>query len=305
MRRSSASNALLAIAILILLSNSSMAVLVDQSDLSQGITVNGGRTILVEEITATWCISCTEIDPYLEEVADSHGSRISLVALHPQDGVDVFANEASEKRIERIEANHGNYPGTPSFSVNGLDYHEGPNSWPSVQREILDEETKRSNHADIQISAVHEDGILRMEAITNDFESNQQLTLLFIEHQKQLPNGDFPGERTRERVLTDMISFEQNATRSYGDRNSSNYSIYENSSITVFYNLSVMQDEVWSIVGVLEYSDDQVFSGGLSSALGAVDISNRVITNETSSNYSSLILLGFLSLGLVYIFIKK
>ena len=77
-------------------------MLVDQSDLSQGITVNGGRTILVEEITATWCISCTEIDPYLEEVADSHGSRISLVALHPQDGVDVFANEASEKRIERI-----------------------------------------------------------------------------------------------------------------------------------------------------------------------------------------------------------
>ena len=281
------------------------AVLVDQSDLSQGITVNGGRTILVEEITATWCISCTEIDPYLEEVADSHGSRISLVALHPQDGVDVFANEASEKRIERIEANHGNYPGTPSFSVNGLDYHEGPNSWPSVQREILDEETKRSNHADIQISAVHEDGILRMEAITNHFESNQQLTLLFIEHQKQLPNGDFPGDRTRERVLTDMISFEQNATRSYGDRNSSNYSIYENSSITVFYNLSVMQDEVWSIVGVLEYSDDQVFSGGLSSSLGAVEISNRVITNETSSNYSSLILLGFLSLGLVYIFIKK
>ena len=144
-----------------------------------------------------------------------------------------------------------------------------------------------------------------MEAITNDFESNQQLTLLFIEHQKQLPNGDFPGERTRERVLTDMISFEQNATRSYGDRNSSNFSIYENSSITVFYNLSVMQDEVWSIVGVLEYSDDQVFSGGLSSSVGAVEISNRVITNETSSNYSSLILLGFLSLGLVYIFIKK
>ena len=103
MRRSSTSNALLAIAILILLSNSSMAVLVDQSDLSQGITVNGGRTILVEEITATWCISCTEIDPYLEEVADSHGSRISLVALHPQDGVDVFANEASEKELKELK----------------------------------------------------------------------------------------------------------------------------------------------------------------------------------------------------------
>ena len=305
MRRSSTSNALLAIAILILLSNSSMAVLVDQSDLSQGITVNGGRTILVEEITATWCISCTEIDPYLEEVADSHGSRISLVALHPQDGVDVFANEASEKRIQRIEANHGNYPGTPSFSVNGLDYHEGPNSWPSVQREILDEETKRSNHADIQISVVHEDGILRMEAITNDFESNQQLTLLFLEHQKQLPNGDFPGDRTRERVLTDMISFEQNATTSYGDRNSSNYSIHENNSVTILYNLSVTQDKVWSVVAVLEYNDDHVFSGGLSSSLGAVEISNRVITNENSSNHSTLILLGFLSLGLVYIFIKK
>lgn len=305
MRRSSASNTLLAIAILILLSNSSMAVLVDQSDLSQGISVNGGRTILVEEITATWCISCTEIDPYLEEVADSHGSRISLVALHPQDGVDVFANEASQKRIERIEANHGSYPGTPSFSVNGLDYHEGPNSWPSVQREILDEETKRSNHADIQISAIHEDGIIRLEAITDDFKSNQQFTLMFLEHQKQLPNGDFPGDRTRERVLTDMISFGQNGTTTYGDRNSSNFSIFQNSSVTIFYNLSVTQDEVWSIIGVLEYNDDHVFSGGLSSSLGAVEISNRELTNPASSNYSTLILLGFLSLGLVYIFIKK
>ena len=48
------------------------------------MTVSGGQSLLVEELTATWCSSCTEIDPYLHQVADSHGSRISIVSYHPQ-----------------------------------------------------------------------------------------------------------------------------------------------------------------------------------------------------------------------------
>ena len=32
---------------------------------SEDITVNGGRTLLVEELSATWCTSCAEIDSLL------------------------------------------------------------------------------------------------------------------------------------------------------------------------------------------------------------------------------------------------
>ena len=35
---------------------------------SEDITVNGGRTLLVEELSATWCKSCAEIDPYLQQI---------------------------------------------------------------------------------------------------------------------------------------------------------------------------------------------------------------------------------------------
>ena len=46
-------------------------------------TEGGGRSLLVHEITATHCSTCAEIDPELIQVADSHGSRIALIALHP------------------------------------------------------------------------------------------------------------------------------------------------------------------------------------------------------------------------------
>ena len=34
----------------------------------QEVNVTGGRTILVEVLSATWCTSCAEIDPYLQQV---------------------------------------------------------------------------------------------------------------------------------------------------------------------------------------------------------------------------------------------
>ena len=49
-----------------------------------------GRSVLIEEITTTWCESCADIDPYLMGVADAHGSRIAMVAYHPSDNLDAF-----------------------------------------------------------------------------------------------------------------------------------------------------------------------------------------------------------------------
>ena len=68
------------------------AVVVDLgTSLEEGIETNlGGRSLIVEELTTTWCVSCAEIDPYLMNVADAHASRIALLAYHPDDGVDAF-----------------------------------------------------------------------------------------------------------------------------------------------------------------------------------------------------------------------
>ena len=84
-------------------SNVTAVVKEPSSQWQEEVNVLGGRTILVEELSATWCTSCAEIDPYLQQVADSHGSRISIVTYHPTDGEDAFQPEAASHRIDRMK----------------------------------------------------------------------------------------------------------------------------------------------------------------------------------------------------------
>ena len=85
------------------------------------VTISGGRTLLVEELSATWCVSCADIDPYLQQVADSHGSRISIVTYHPTDGEDAFQPEAAKYRIDRMKLVNPDIGSTPTFVVeNGI-----------------------------------------------------------------------------------------------------------------------------------------------------------------------------------------
>ena len=218
MRTKPFSNLVLLLALCMLMVNNVSGIIIEQSELEFGKSITGGRTILVEEITATWCQSCTEIDPYLEEVSQSHGSRIALIALHPNDGVDVFSSDASEARIDRLALSHDNYTGTPSFSVNGLNYQDGPQSWPSVQREILDEETKRSDYRKISVDIQETGNFIQLDIATSEITVDQQITVMLLAHQKQLPEGEFPGGETRDRVLTDMVYLQTEDNQTYGER---------------------------------------------------------------------------------------
>ena len=107
------------------------------------ISVVGGRTVLVEELSATWCASCAEIDPYLNQVADAHGSRISIVTYHPSDGEDAFQPVAAKHRIERMKLVNPQIGVTPTFVVESGPLRIGPDSWPDVQKDILKAETNR------------------------------------------------------------------------------------------------------------------------------------------------------------------
>ena len=94
--------------------------------------------MLVEEITATWCPTCASIDPELIQVADGHGSRIALLALHPTDGSDAFQPEASKHRIERLRLSlpdAGN--ATPTFIVEGGEERKGYDAWSQYKATFL------------------------------------------------------------------------------------------------------------------------------------------------------------------------
>ena len=76
----------------------------------------------------------------MQQVADAHGSRISIVTYHPTDGEDAFQPEAAKYRIERMKSINSDVGSTPSFVVESGELRVGPDSWPDVQKDILKEE---------------------------------------------------------------------------------------------------------------------------------------------------------------------
>ena len=182
------------------------AVVVDLgASLEEGIETNlGGRSLIVEELTTTWCVSCAEIDPYLMNVADAHASRIALMAYHPDDGVDAFGPEAAQHRIERLRAVDANLPGTPTFMVEGGAYRTGTDAWVDVQRDILDLEVARQSFTQLQFNVQRINESIHATITTFDGHAmnGSQLTFMVLEHGKTVPKGfDNPGEPARDRVV--------------------------------------------------------------------------------------------------------
>ena len=176
-----------------------------------------GRSLLIEEVTTTWCPTCAEIDPYLMGVADSHGSRITMVAYHPSDGEDAFQPPAAQHRIDRLGIHHGGAIPSPTFFVEGKNPRSGTDAWNDVQRDILELELTRQDTSTLQFEVVrNENGItarlLSFETNIPEF-NDSQLTFLVLEHQKTVPTGFVnPGEKTRDRVLVATAECEFNTS---------------------------------------------------------------------------------------------
>ena len=226
------------------------------------------RTILLEERTAIWCEVCAEVDPELETVARSHGSRTAIVALHTGDS---FENEASIERIRYQSQIDNNTYGTPTFFVDGYMTAQGYDAWSDVQSQILSRENSRGQPEELALTMTS-DGF---EAQAPDFG---QITIMVIEHDKPVPEGvDNPGEDTRDRVLIGMRVIDT----------SGNQTDYGNISLPA----------TWSIVMVHEPVE-----GG--HPYGVVEISNRNFDLEDSKLLTEILLVCIL-LGGLLVFIPK
>ncbi len=272
-------------------------------------TEGGGRTLLVEEITATWCPSCAEIDPELLQVADSHGSRIALLALHPSDGEDAFQPAASQHRIDRLALSNPSLgESTPTFVVESGEPRRGYDAWTEVQRDILNAELARQDVSELDVEVVKTvNGYRASVDHTNLVSTNAtQLTLMVVEHGKTMPdNAVNPGGDHRDRVVVGLAecALDNNTiTNSFGLLSATVESTCEASFSIEFEDL-----KSWSVLLVHEATAVALASGEDPSSHGAVELAfrDRAATDEERGSIGALLLVACGVLAMASIVRKK
>ncbi len=254
--------------LLILIIPDSSALNISPEEVDEWKSVEGGWSVIVEEHTAVWCPSCVLIDPYLRQAQESHGSRMILIGLHPDDDIDPFGNEYSEYRLSRFEQ----YSGTPSFFVEGEYVTEGFDVWPDVQGAILKAESEATKYRSIILSIVEIDAAIHWDVAT-EINEGETLNILILAHGLSVPAGaENPGGDTRDNVL-----------------------IYSTNTSNGTYVLP-KNIEGYSVVAIVEDSE--------SSILGAVEA--RVLPlSESSDNKGLWVLAILLCLGVILVWPRK
>ena len=269
---------------------------------SNTYSVSGGRSILIEEYTATWCPSCAEIEPYLMDFANTHGSRIAMVAYHPSDDLDAFQPLAAQNRINRLQITHPDLASTPTFIVENGALRIGPDSWPDVNSDILDEEVKRQSYTHLRLDIQQDNDTWTASAkvIENDSIVDGQLTIMIVQHQKIVPDGfDNPGENTRDRVLTAIAECEINSSTI-----TSNVNLLSAQATTCIDDFTVTfspENEIFSVLLIHEPTTSQL-ENGTGGTFGVVEYKSNIVNTAQSSIDNSIIIFAFIFLGFALIF---
>ena len=273
---------------------------------NEEITVYGGRTVLVEELSATWCVSCAEIDPYLQQVADAHGSRISIVTYHPSDGEDAFQPAAAKHRIERMKLVNPQIGATPSFVVESGLLRVGPDSWPDVQKDILKAETNRQEVSKLGFTIAkygndYSVSISSVELFEVTYET--QVTFLLMNHEVEMPDGFFnPGEDHRDRVITATSSCNigTNVTQNIG------FSDATATDCLSDFTVNFTNDGKFSVVLIHEATNEVLPSNpNLANSLGVVEFAYRDIQIDSQTNIMPIVFLSIISIGCIWALFDK
>ena len=272
-------------------------------------TESMGRSLLVEEVTTTWCPSCAQIDPYLRGVADSHGSRIAMVAYHPSDGEDAFQPPAAQHRINRLGLLHGDAIPSPTFFVEGKNPRSGTEAWNDVQRDILDLELTRQDTTLLQFEVLRTaDGItarvLSFGNMSVELE-NTQLTFLVLQHQKTVPDGFVnPGEPTRDRVLVATAECDMNTSTITTQLGLASVNVDQGCMIDFEIMFNDMTE--FSILLIHESTENAILNSEASlGTYGAVEFAYRSRDIPESWSLANVLLLVAAGAGLIAIWPRK
>ena len=170
-----------------------------------------GNVLLLEELTATWCVFCAQIDPQIVELQEVHAQRLITVTIHPPPGEvsDPLFNEAMRLRYQYlgIEATR-----TPSFWLNGDFYGEGVVDVGELSSQVMAEEARSTSNSKMSMSSLTDgDSVtISLQVLETDENRNDtRVTIMMVENIVELRKGlASNGQTIFNNVLLNSISIE-------------------------------------------------------------------------------------------------
>ena len=242
----------------------------------------------------------------LQQVADAHGSRISIVTYHPTDGEDAFQPEAAKYRIERMRTINSEVGSTPSFVVESGELRVGPDSWPDVQKDILKEETNRQEFSKLsftisKLGQQYSATVNSIELLEVDYET--QLTFMLMAHEMEVPDGFInPGENHRDRVViaTSTCNLNSNSLSNVGFSNISGTNCLDD------FTVNFPASGKFSLILLHEATDSTVESNSnYASTLGVVEFAYRDIELENDADFMPLVFFSIIAIGIILVIYER
>ena len=277
------------------------AVRVDPDDsFATEVIATAKRGVLVEELTATWCKVCAEVDPYLAEVADRHGTRLVLVGLHDDDGRDGVSSAASAARVERWRTLHPDLGSTPSFIVEGEAPLVGRDAWTDVTRRLLAIEGSRDTATNVGMTLNRAEGTLNVDGGVQ--ADGRQTTLMLLQHDRTARDGSVEVSKgsVYERVLIELHV--RNSTGAWTSTCDGGCTVQPTSASTFRVDLNV---ERFSLVLVNEIADDALTQGANTLSDAVVEIAVRPSAVEAPNGQRWLLIAAFTAGGVSVMLIPR
>ncbi len=289
------------LALLLLPITNAGAVRVDPEDsFATEVVATAKRGVLVEELTATWCEVCAEVDPYLAEVADRHGTRLVLVGLHDDDGRDGVSSAASAARVERWRTLHPDLGSTPSFLVEGEAPLVGRDAWTDVTRRLLAIEGSRDTATDVGMTLNRAEGSLNVNGGVQ--AEGRQTTLMLLQHDRTARDGsvEVAEGSVYERVLIELHV--RNSTGAWTSTCDGGCMLQPTSSSTFSADLAI---ERFSLVLVNEIADEALAPGADTLSDAVVEIAVRPSAVEAPNGQRWLLIAAFAAGGICMMLIPR
>ena len=254
-------------------------------------------TVLIEEHTATYCITCAEIDPMLLNFLEDNGNRAIRIAMHPL-GEDPLGSGISG---HRLTLHGGDLVVTPTFVMDGRVVSQGFVDRIDMQMNLRSSEIAKEGVISIGGEVEVRQDSLYVSSPGHVLDVDEHLTIFIVEREVSLEPGTASnGLDKNHDVARAMLSLDGggNTTSEILPEGWSAH-VHEAGEPSVEFILNDMDPYSYDVVIVLEKRE-----GGDGSVLSStlVALSERA---EASQNISTLPVVAALASMSTILFIAQ